>query len=369
MNVVELDRIVKSFCDPAGNRLRAVDGVSLSVQAGEFFSFLGASGCGKTTLLRLIAGFEAPDSGTIAILGEPMAGVPPYRRPVNTVFQSYALFPHLNVYQNIAFGLEMERLDRREVRSRVEQTLELVRLEKLASRRPDQLSGGQKQRVALARALAKRPAVLLLDEPLSALDLQLRRQLRTELKALQRQTGITFIFVTHDQDEALSLSDRIAVICQGQIAQVGRAGEIYERPTSRFVAEFVGETNWLAGTVKSEEAAGGVAIFVPALNRRLRGVATVPLAPGAPVAVSIRPEKLQLLPVDASPSAGNWFSGTLLEASYSGAQTLQRVALEGGLQLRVLLQNRADTGNLSPGTSCRLAVDWRDTVVLPDSAP
>ncbi|UFP95570.1 ABC transporter ATP-binding protein [Gloeobacter morelensis] len=369
MNVVELDQVVKCFSEPGGKPLRAVDAVSLAVRSGEFFSLLGESGCGKTTVLRLMGGFEQPDGGTIVIAGQPMAGVPPYRRPVNTVFQSYALFPHLNVYQNIAFGLEMERLARAEVRLRVEEMLALVRLEKLAARKPHQLSGGQKQRVALARALAKRPAVLLLDEPLSALDLKLRQQLRLELKALQRQTGITFIFVTHDQEEALSLSDRVGVMRAGRLLQVGTAAEIYERPTSRFVAEFVGETNWLNGTVEAVEA-GVVAVLVPGLGQSVRGVAPVRVAPGERVGVAIRPEKLAVRPTQATREPGvNWFAATLGAGRYEGALTWQEAVLASGERFGLRLANRSGQERLPEGTLCALEARFEDTVVLPTVQP
>jgi spermidine/putrescine transport system ATP-binding protein len=368
LNVVELDQVVKCFSEPGGKPLRAVDAVNLAVRAGEFFSLLGESGCGKTTVLRLIGGFEQPDGGTIAIAGQPMAGVPPYRRPVNTVFQSYALFPHLNVYQNVAFGLEMERLGRGEVRLRVEEMLALVRLEKLAERRPQQLSGGQKQRVALARALAKRPAVLLLDEPLSALDLKLRQQLRLELKALQRQTGITFIFVTHDQEEALSLSDRVGVMRAGRLLQVGTAAQIYERPTSRFVAEFVGETNWLNGTVEAVEA-GVVSVFVAGNDQVVKGIATAAVASGERVSVAIRPEKLVLSAADAVACAQvNRFAVTLGAIRYEGALTRQEAILAGGEHFWLLLTNRNGREVLAEGAAGVLSADYHDTIVLPEEA-
>src|SRR5688572_2107899 len=247
---VDLQHVTKCFRD-----FVAVEDVSLQIQEGEFFSLLGPSGCGKTTLLRLIAGFEELSQGRIYLEGKPVEGLPPYRRNVNTVFQSYALFPHFTVAENIAFGLEMRRLGRAEIKERVNLALELVRLPQLAHRRPRQLSGGQQQRIALARALINQPAVLLLDEPLSALDLKLRKAMQLELKQLQQQVGITFIFVTHDQEEAITMSDRIAVMSDGVVQQVGAPVEIYERPQNRFVADFIGETNFIEGEILEVDAA------------------------------------------------------------------------------------------------------------------
>src|SRR5512145_1230470 len=241
---VELQNITKRFGD-----FIAVDDVSLDIKDGEFFSLLGPSGCGKTTCLRMIAGFELPSEGEIKIRGKSMGDTPPYKRPVNTVFQNYALFPHMTVFENVAFGLEMQKVSRAEIKTRVKEALEMVRLPQLADRKPRQLSGGQQQRIALARALVNRPQVLLLDEPLSALDLKLRKAMQLELKELQHQVGITFIFVTHDQEEAITMSDRIAVMNEGVVQQVGAPREIYESPRNRFVADFIGETNFIEGEV------------------------------------------------------------------------------------------------------------------------
>jgi spermidine/putrescine transport system ATP-binding protein len=247
-NAVALENVVKSF-----GSVRAVDGVSLAVGEGEFFSLLGPSGCGKTTLLRLTAGFEAPDGGEIFVQGRSMAGVAPQGRPVNTVFQNYALFPHLNVFENVAFGLRMKKVARAELERRVEKVMELTHIAELRARMPEQISGGQKQRVALARALVNEPAVLLLDEPLAAIDAKLRGTLQSELRAVQRELGTTFIYVTHDQDEALALSDRIAVMNRGKIVQIGTPQEIYERPRTKFVAEFLGGCNVFAGRLVGTE--------------------------------------------------------------------------------------------------------------------
>ncbi|MCJ7723796.1 MAG: ABC transporter ATP-binding protein, partial [Anaerolineales bacterium] len=247
---VEMQNVVKIFPTPEGGEVTAVDHVTLRIQHGEFFSLLGPSGCGKTTSLRMMAGFEWPTEGEIYIDSEAMGRIPPYLRTVNTVFQSYALFQHMSVFQNVAFGLEMENVNKAEISRRVAKALEMVKLTGMDRRKPKQLSGGQQQRVALARALVKRQAVLLLDEPLGALDLKLRKEMQLELKALQEHVGITFIYVTHDQEEALTMSDRIAVMSQGKTLQIGTPVEIYERPNCRFVADFIGETNFLKGTVK-----------------------------------------------------------------------------------------------------------------------
>jgi spermidine/putrescine transport system ATP-binding protein len=255
--VVSLEKIVKSF-GADGAEVRAVDGISLEVAPGEFLSLLGPSGCGKTTLLRLIGGFERQDSGKIFVQGRSMAGVPPQVRPVNTVFQNYALFPHLNVFDNVAFGLRMKKVARAELQRRVGEVMELTHIAELRGRMPDQISGGQKQRVALARALVNEPAVLLLDEPLAAIDAKLRGQLQADLRAVQRELRTTFIYVTHDQDEALALSDRIAVLNRGKRAQLGTPQEIYERPRTKFVAEFLGGCNVFAGrSIAAEEMETG----------------------------------------------------------------------------------------------------------------
>ncbi len=252
---VELRNVTKKFGD-----FVAVDDIDLEIRDGEFFSLLGPSGCGKTTNLRMIAGFEQPTIGEIYIKGQQVAGIPAHRRPVNTVFQSYALFPHMNVAQNVAFGLEMKKVARPEINQRVREALELVQLPHLSDRRPKQLSGGQQQRVALARALVNKPQVLLLDEPLGALDLKLRKAMQLELKQIQVEVGITFIYVTHDQEEALTMSDRIAVMNEGVVQRIGEPRRIYEHPANRFVADFIGETNFVEGRVQEVKALATVAI-------------------------------------------------------------------------------------------------------------
>jgi spermidine/putrescine transport system ATP-binding protein len=333
---VEAREAVKVF--GAGDvAVRALDHVSLTIRRGEFFTLLGPSGCGKTTLLRLIAGFEVPTAGAILIGGREVTGEPPNRRPVNTVFQSYALFPHMTVAENVAFGLEMLGRPRAEVRATVERMLALVRLEAMAGRRPAQLSGGQQQRVALARALAPAPQVLLLDEPLSALDLKLRKEMQGELKRLQHETGITFVFVTHDQEEALTMSDRIGVMNAGRLLQVGPPREIYNRPVNRFVADFIGETNFLAGRVE-----GG------ALRLGSGEVLALPGLPGegSRVTVAVRPEQVRIVAA-GEPGA---LAATLTDAVYFGTDTHCHLALADGSEVIARVQSppSGDIG-LSPG--------------------
>ncbi|KLK91166.1 polyamine ABC transporter ATP-binding protein [Microvirga vignae] len=308
--------------------VRAVDGLDFDIRAGEFFSMLGPSGSGKTTCLRLIAGFEQPDAGTISIFGEPVAGVPPYRRAVNTVFQDYALFPHLNVLDNVTYGLRIRGMGRAERERLGREALALVKLVGFEARRPQQLSGGQRQRVALARALVNRPKVLLLDEPLGALDLKLREEMQVELKALQRSLGLTFIFVTHDQGEALSMSDRVAVFNAGRIVQVGTPEEIYERPQARFVAEFVGGSNVLG----------------PDVAARFGGPSRL---------VSLRPEAIAVRPAGYTVEPGRLHAdGTCIEVQYQGA--MRRVIVDcEGVRLCALVP-ASDVRDLRPGEPSRL---------------
>ena len=324
---IDLQNVTKRFGD-----VIAVDSVSLSVRGGEFLTLLGPSGCGKTTLLRMIAGFDLPDSGRVVLGGREVSQLPPNQRDVTTVFQHYALFPHLNVFRNIAFGLERKHVARDEVKRRVSAALEMVRLGGLELRMPEELSGGQQQRVALARSLVVEPRVLLLDEPLAALDLKLRKQMQIELKGLQRRLGISFIYVTHDQEEALTMSDRIVVMNAGRIEQIGGAQEIYERPRTEFVAGFIGVSNIIEGTV--EQVTGQLSIVN--LGSARIGAHADGVKPGQRVRLLVRPEKISILP-EASPGSP---SGRIESAVYLGESTQWRVAIENGQTLTVLEQNR-----------------------------
>ncbi|RRR75460.1 MAG: ABC transporter ATP-binding protein [Candidatus Viridilinea halotolerans] len=335
---IELHDVVKQF-----GATYAVDHVSLQVGDGEFFSLLGPSGCGKTTTLRMIAGFEYPSHGEVLIHGRAMAATPPHRRPVNTVFQSYALFPHMSVAQNVAFGLQMKGVPKHELGPRVQAALEMVRLDGFDQRRPREMSGGQQQRVALARALVNQPEVLLLDEPLGALDQKLRKEMQFELKRLQHRVGITFIFVTHDQEEALTMSDRIAVMNQGKVLQVGSPTEIYERPTCRFVADFIGETNFIEGQVVAHD--GGYATIQSHDGLELRGVTPRPVSVGAHATLSLRPEKARLLTPDQAQSVQETFRlAVKVElVSYIGSDTRITVRLNAQRTLDVWEQNTRST--------------------------
>ncbi len=336
---IELRNVVKKFITPEGNELVAVDHVTMQIRHGEFFSMLGSSGCGKTTSLRMIAGFEWPTEGEVYIDGEPQGHKPPFLRPVNTVFQSYALFQHMTVAQNIAFGLEMEKVDKREIDRRVGEALEMVKLSGMQRRKPKQLSGGQQQRVALARALIKRPKVLLLDEPLGALDLKLRKEMQLELRQIRQEVGITFVYVTHDQEEALTMSDRIAVMSFGKVLQMGPAVEIYERPKTRFVADFIGESNFVEGVVKSVNGDHAL-VTVPTWKQDLQAVLMADASVGDAVLISIRPEKVHIA---GTPETGvNCLEGTVVNSTYIGSDT--HVYLDvGGQQVKVWEQNRVST--------------------------
>ncbi len=334
---VALERVTKVFGHGAAE-VRAVDDVSLAIGENEFFTLLGPSGCGKTTLLRLIAGFEHPTGGAILLEGQDITHLPPYRRPVNTVFQSYALFPHMTVAQNISFGLEMLGRSKAEVAETVDEMLKLVRMEELRERRTDEISGGQQQRVALARALAPRPKGLLLDEPLSALDYKLRKDMQIELKRLQHETGITFVFVTHDQEEALTMSDRIAVMDQGRVLQVGAPREIYDRPAQRFVADFIGDSNFLQAELIGVEGAAArlrLATGRPALANLPEGWAPGD-ANGRRVTVVVRPEHARLT-ADAEDAD---LTGVLENVIYFGTDTHYHVKLADGGMFVARVQNR-----------------------------
>jgi spermidine/putrescine transport system ATP-binding protein len=317
-----------------GDEVVAVDGIDLTVDDGEFFSLLGPSGCGKTTTLRMIAGFEFPTEGSVRIHGSEMGLKPPNQRPVNTVFQSYALFPHMSVAENVAFGLNMKKVERAEVQKRVSRVLDQVQLSKRADARPSQLSGGMQQRVALARALVNEPEVLLLDEPLGALDLKLRQAMQVELKDLQGRVGITFIYVTHDQEEALTMSDRIGVMSEGRLLQVGRSEEIYEHPTSRFVADFIGDINFLDVTMNGSQVArlaNGVEIGVPAGSTVVEGQVTV----------ALRPERLALYDLDEEIPAGhNRVRVRVKRRMYYGDVHFYDVDAGIGVEIEVKEENR-----------------------------
>ena len=326
MSAIRFESVTKRFGDAV-----AVQGLDLEIQPGEFFSLLGPSGCGKTTTLRMVAGFEQPSEGRIFLEGEPVETVPPYRRNVNTVFQSYALFEHLNVQDNVAFGLKRRKVASEEIRTRVAEALELVELHGREEAKPRELSGGQKQRVALARALVNRPAVLLLDEPLGALDLKLRKQMQVELKGIQREVGITFLYVTHDQEEALAMSDRIAVMEDGEVRQCGTPEEVYERPRGPFVAGFIGISNLLPATVSD----GGVRLESGAL-------CAAPVPEGCPegseVHLSVRPEKILLDELEEGMAS---VEGTIVERVYVGTTTQVIVEIAPGTRLVALEQNTA----------------------------
>ena len=314
----------------------ALDAVSIAIRENEFFTLLGPSGCGKTTLLRLIAGFDHPTGGNIVLYGEDISPLPPYKRPVNTVFQNYALFPHMTVAENIGFGLSMLGRPKAEIDDTVDAMLRLVRMEELKNRRTSQISGGQQQRVALARALAPRPKVLLLDEPLSALDFKLRKEMQIELKRLQNETGITFIFVTHDQEEALTMSDRLAVMSQGRILQVGSPREIYDHPADHFVADFIGETNFIDAEVLQVEA-DGVTIRLPS-EKTVRTPLPEDFQPRKQVSLAVRPEHADLT---RQPAEGQ-LSGTLENVVYFGTGTNYFVRLPDGGEFVVRVANRGE---------------------------
>ncbi|MBB3353283.1 putrescine transport system ATP-binding protein [Rhizobium sp. BK049] len=310
----------------------AVDDLSLNIYHREFFALLGASGCGKSTLLRMLAGFEQPSSGEIILDGTDLAGTPPYKRPVNMMFQSYALFPHMTVEKNIAFGLKQDGMPKDEMVERVTQMLKLVKLEQFASRKPNQLSGGQRQRVALARSLAKRPKVLLLDEPLGALDKKLREETQFELMDLQQTLGLTFVVVTHDQEEAMTMADRIAVMSHGQVVQVATPGEIYEAPNCRFVADFIGDVNIFDGKVTTS-GSGAVEISVES-GLTIRTAATEAPATGSTVGFAIRPEKIRVTRTAPANASVNAAKGEIWDIAYLGDMTVFHIKLPGGKFVR-----------------------------------
>ena len=350
---VELHGVSKRFGDVV-----AVDGVDLKIGDGEFFALLGPSGCGKTTTLRMIAGLDIPSEGSLEIFGEEVASWPPDRRPVNTVFQAYALFPHMTVAQNIAFGLQMRGIRGVEADRQVAEATALVQLGGMENRRPSQLSGGQQQRVALARALVNHPKVLLLDEPLGALDLKLRQEMQVELKALQREVGITFVFVTHDQEEALAMSDRVGVMSEGRLLQVGTPAEVYEHPANRFVADFIGRTNLLEGVVESRSAmrlhAGAIVAAASELDA------------GTSAALSVRPEQVRLHVQGAAPDGVPRLDGVIVDTTYLGHAFVYTVAIgpppsrskpgTGGHGTTITA--RAETGSAALAAGEQVTVSW-----------
>jgi spermidine/putrescine transport system ATP-binding protein len=354
-------RLVSKHFGFAQDIVRALDDVSLTIRENEFFTLLGPSGCGKTTLLRLIAGFEHPTQGRIILYGEDISPLPPYRRPVNTVFQNYALFPHLTVGENVGFGLEMLGRPKAEVEATVSNMLRLVRMQELMNRRVSQISGGQQQRVALARALAPRPKVLLLDESLSALDLKLRKEMQIELKRLQHETGITFVFVTHDQEEALTMSDRLAVMDRGRILQIGSPHDIYDRPQNRFVANFIGETNFLKAEML--EVAGGTAKVKLDSGSVVSAHVPDDLAAQGKVTIVVRPEHASLV----SPGPLATLSGVLEHVVFFGTDTHYHVRLDQGGEFIVRQQNdRGKSQGWSTGMRAGILFDGDAAQILSD---
>jgi putrescine transport system ATP-binding protein len=347
---VRIENVSKIFSE-----LSAVNGISLDIYESEFFSLLGPSGCGKTTLLRMLAGFETPDTGRIIIDGEDMSNVPPYRRPVNMMFQSYALFPHLTVEQNIAFGLKQQKMPKADLQARVQQMLALVKLQGFEKRKPDQLSGGQRQRVALARSLAKNPKLLLLDEPLGALDRKLREETQFELMAIQERLRVTFIIVTHDQEEAMTVSSRVAVMERGQLAQVATPADIYEFPNSRHVAEFIGQINLFEGRLE-EVAADYAIIKVEGLDMPICSGRSVNAAVGERLWVGIRPEKIKITSQKPEKLSENILSGICVDIAYLGNLSVFLVRLDNNQMIRVQWTNR--------NRSTESEISWNDRVYL-----
>jgi putrescine transport system ATP-binding protein len=355
--LVRFDRVSKHF-----GTIVAIDELSLDIYSGEFFALLGPSGCGKTTLLRLLAGFEAAGAGRILLDGEEIGDVPPHRRPVNMMFQSYALFPHLTVWSNVAFGLKQEGMHKGEIAARVAEMLALVRLEAHASRKPHQLSGGERQRAALARALAKRPKVLLLDEPMAALDRKLRQETQFELIELQAKLGTTFVIVTHDQDEAMTVAHRIAVMDRGRIIQVGAPEEIYEQPVCRYVAGFVGDVNLIEGRLASS-GPGGSTIDTEA-GATLKVAQRVAAQPGTKVWVALRPEKVRLA-AEPTAAAENALAGTVWDVGYLGSMSIYKVRLDSGVSMTAAVANMARrTAPLRARQRVRLSWDPEAVLVL-----
>jgi spermidine/putrescine transport system ATP-binding protein len=351
MALLEIQNVTRRF-----GTFTAVDQVSLAIEAGEFFTLLGPSGCGKTTLLRMIAGFDLPDGGRILLNGNDLADLPPERRPVRTVFQSYALFPHMTVQENIAFPLQMSKIPSAEIPAKVEAALEDVRLVGFGARYPHELSGGQKQRVAIGRALVTHPTVLLLDEPLAALDAKLREEMQIELINLQKEVGITFVYVTHDQTEALALSHRIAVMNKGRVEQLDEPSKLYSFPNSRFVADFIGTCNLLDGQVTAAEA-GTVTIDVGGLGP-VRAFDAGRASMGRPGSIALRPEKIRIASTAPADAAVNQFHGSVTDLLYLGDVTVYKVSTPGGAKLEALLANSAAGRTKFFEVGDKVAVSW-----------
>ncbi len=356
---VELRDVSKTYSSKRKNKdeeVNAIVGMDLTIPPGKFFTLLGPSGCGKTTTLRLIAGFEVPTSGAVFIQGQPMTNVPPNKRPVNTVFQNYALFPHMNVLRNVAFGPAVKRMPREEQDRLAREALALVQLSEMADRSPSQLSGGQQQRVALARALVNKPAVLLLDEPLGALDLKLRKAMQIELKHIQEQVGITFVYVTHDQEEALTMSDEIAVMDKGVIQQLGDPATLYKHPANRFVADFIGESNFLNMMVTAVQDKQAVV----ALGSETASVGIIPEGQqsGCGAVVTVRPEKVKLSGTENAPAGS--LSAAVQEVVYIGTDTRYVLSLKDGQSLVARIQNGSGTDSREYARGEKVKVHWAD---------
>ncbi len=346
---VRLENVIKQF-----GGWTAVDNISLAIKGGEFFSLLGPSGCGKSTTLSMIGGFESPTSGAIYLDGEDVSRQPSYKRDVNTVFQSYALFPHLDIFENVAFGLRRKGLPKAEIESRVKEMLALVDLTSFAKRRPGQLSGGQAQRVALARALVNKPKLLLLDEPLGALDLKLRKQMQIELKRIQNEIGITFLFVTHDQEEAMAMSDRLAVMSKGRIEQVGTPAEVYDHPATEFVASFLGASNLIPGKVVEQGADTALVKLEDGAVVKLP-VSALPAGGGAAVKIGVRPEKFHILaPGESEEQGWNMIEAKAGVSVYLGVSRQYMMESKTGRELSVYAQNSGRSEDIAPGQTVRL---------------
>lgn len=350
--LLEIKNLTKVF----GDNYYAVDDVDLTIYQGEIFALLGASGSGKSTLLRMLAGFEQPTSGQILLDGEDLSKVPPHERNINMMFQSYALFPHMSVEQNIAFGLKQDKLPRKEIKQRVEEMLALVHMEEYGGRKPHQLSGGQRQRVALARSLAKRPRLLLLDEPMGALDKKLRDKMQLEVVSILEQVGATCVMVTHDQEEAMTMAGRIAIMNKGKFVQIGEPEVVYEHPTSRYSAEFIGSVNILEGVLQ-EEQEDGYLISVPALKRPLKVSLSSPVLEGVPVMIALRPEKIRVCESIADFNY-NAVSGEVADIAYLGDLSIYYVRLESGLVISAQLQNDDRIRQNAPTWDDKIELCW-----------